>query len=204
MDQGNPYADLFILLEEFHLWQELARITRAERLALISCDFPELAELTKQKTSAFTSLAVTQQNRRKRLINSKETQQSGIPNARSQTQSEWNNLPQLTSISRIINGIRSLTDQVNDLALGNLALAESTVKQVWGLQDWIQYENRKSIPNLRTSLQAARDLTSERQPTLERQSEPRATDWSHSFTPTEIGFLRTLLPEQLPKVSTDK
>jgi FlgN protein len=147
---------LNLLVQEFRLWQELARLTRMERRALVESDALLLYSLIEQKGEHLSALAESQHSRHALLETIKA---SSWPSDRSPSGRisltfllEQLDPADADCLLHIADGILSLADQVGELAQGNFALADCALRRFWVLQTWIKQEEYHSLPALLSSL----------------------------------------------------
>ena len=153
MDPDNRKSFFDLLVQEFRLWQSLARLTRQERQALYDCNAPRLAALFTSKETLLESLVSCQQKRHVLLFSSDLPNNTGLADrtpAPHQIPCDGLNEVQANLVLHLTGGIQTLVEQINELAQGNYALADCSLRRMWGIQSWLERDMQINLPDLLT------------------------------------------------------
>ncbi len=151
MDQENHNSLFVLLVQEFRLWQDLARLARQERQALYDCNASLLAALFISKEPLMELLVSCQQKRHALLFSSEPPNNirlaDRMPTPR-QIPCDGLNEVEANLVLRLTGGIQTLVEQISELALGNYALADCALKRLWGIQSWLDRDLQINLPDL--------------------------------------------------------
>ncbi|OQY92926.1 MAG: hypothetical protein B6D39_04065 [Anaerolineae bacterium UTCFX2] len=158
---GRPQKshELFqLMVGEFRGWQALLRLLRRERCLLADCDAAGLVELAQQKSELLAQLSGYRQQRRRIAPDFDVPSvadfggEGGSPVFANLAEED------AARLARITEGIRTLAWQVGELAAGNYALADCSVRRSWStgasIHLWAQEELRRKLPAILSELLA--------------------------------------------------
>ncbi len=150
MDQDNHTSLFVLLVQEFRLWQLLARLARQERQALYECNTLRLAALFTSKIPLMESLVSCQHKRHVLFFSSEPPNNRLADRMLAQHQIPYDGLNEVEAnlVLCLIGGIQTLVQQISELALGNYALADCSLKRLWGIQSWLDRDQQINLPDL--------------------------------------------------------